>query len=336
MARQNLEICGRTIKPGETAELAIESTQLYTHSPVHMPVQVFHGKKDGPTLLLTAAIHGDEINGIEIIREVLQDVDAATLKGTLIAVPIVNQLGFIHRTRYLPDRRDLNRAFPGLENGSLASRVAYQFSQQILIHATHIIDLHTAAIHRTNLPQIRADLSDGDAHKMACAFGMPVVLNSEQIEGSLRYAACQQGTHAITFEGGEALRFNNDAIVAGVQGVRNVMAHLGMVKQKQNPTNINPTIANSSLWVRAETDGMLVTDVELGAHIEKGDVLGTINAPLGEASTKVKSPCGGIVIGQTTIPLVHQGEALFHIASFKTVSAVAEKIEELRSFVENQ
>lgn len=335
MPRKALHINDHIVKPGTTARLALESAQLYSNSPVYMPVRVFHGKKSGPTLLLSAAIHGDEINGIEIIRQVLADIDVSKLSGTIIAVPIVNQLGFIQRTRYLPDRRDLNRAFPGIENGSLASRVAYQFMENIVRHASHIIDLHTAAIHRTNLPQIRTDISDTENLEMAQAFGLPVVLNSEVIDGSLRYAAGQNGQHAITFEGGEALRFNDDAIAAGVQGVKNVLAHLGMFKQDEAPRKLNPTIANSSLWVRADTDGMLVTDVALGTHVEKGQVLGTINAPLEDSPTRVKSPINGIVIGQTTIPLVHQGEALFHIASFKQVSSVAEKIGELRAFVEN-
>ena len=335
MTRDALHISGKIIAPGTDVRLNIETTQLYTNSPIHMPVRVFHGKKPGPTLLICAAIHGDEINGIEIIRQIIQDPALKNIAGTLIAVPIVNQLGFIQRTRYLPDRRDLNRAFPGSDTGSLASRIAHQFSEDIVTHASHIIDLHTAAIHRTNLPQIRTDISDNENLEMAKAFGLPVVLNSDLIEGTLRYAAGQQGKHAITLEAGEALRFNDDAIIAGVRGVKNVMAHLGMIKNKHKPPKLVPTIANSSLWIRANADGMLTNDTELGAHVKKGETLGTINDPYGDTPQKVKCPINGIVIGQTTIPLVHQGEALFHIASFKTISAVAEKIDELRDYIEN-
>ena len=335
MTREALHINNQIIQPGEVTTLALESAQLYSNSPVHMPVKVFHGKEPGPTLLICAAIHGDEINGIEIIRQVISTVDVNALNGTLIAVPIINQLGFIQRSRYLPDRRDLNRAFPGEETGSLAARIAYRFTETIFKHATHLIDLHTAAIHRTNLPQIRTDISDPENLKMARAFGLPVVLNSEVIEGSLRFEAGRQGKHAITFEGGEALRFNNNAITGGVQGIFNVMAYLKMYQQENPPPQINPTIANSSLWVRANTDGLLMTDIELGAHVEKGDVLGSINVPLEKNPTKVKSPINGIVIGRSTIPLVHQGEALFHIASFKSVSSVIEKINELRTYMEN-
>ena len=328
-------INGQTIKPGTSAQFATQTAQLYCNSPVHMPVRIFHGKHTGPTLLVCAAIHGDELNGIEAIRRLTQELDATHLSGTIIAVPIVNQLGFIQRTRYLPDRRDLNRVFPGSETGSLASRIAMNFTDLILHHASHIIDLHTAAIHRTNLPQVRTDISNPENLAMAEAFGLPVVLNSEPIEGSLRHTASVQAKHAITLEAGEALRFNEEAITAAVTGIKNVMAHLGMVQQQPNPAAINPTIANSSLWIRAETDGMLTTQIALGDHVEKGQILGAINAPLTEGTTTVKSPINGIVIGQTTIPLVHQGEALFHVASFKSVSHVAQKIDDLRMLVEN-
>lgn len=334
--RKALHIAGKIIAPGTDVRINIETTQLYTNNPVHMPIRVFHGKEDGPTLLVCAAIHGDELVGIEAIRRLMQDPRLKNICGTLIAVPIVNHLAFIHRSRYLPDRRDLNRFFPGIETGSLASRIAHKFMTEVVEHATHIIDLHTAGIHRTNFPQIRTNIDDTENLAMAKAFGLPMVLNSELIEGSLRYAAGQQGKHAITYEGGEALRLREDYIKPALQGVLNVMAYLGMLKDAESPPLLVPTIANSSLWVRADADGMLNNEVALGAHVKQGQLLGTINDPMGDMSHRILSPINGIVVGAATIPLVHQGEALYHIASFRKVSSVAQKIDDLRTFIENQ
>ncbi len=336
MPRDALHIAGKIIAPGTDARVNIETTQLYTNTPIYMPVRIFHGMEDGPTLLVCAAIHGDELNGIEVIRQIIQRTSVEHLKGTLIAVPIVNHLGFIHRSRYLPDRRDLNRSFPGLETGSLAARVAHKFVSEVVSHATHIVDLHTAALHRTNLPQIRTDISDEENLSMAKAFGMPVVLNSEVIEGSLRYVAGQENKHAITFEAGEALRFSHDAIKSGVQGVINVMAYLNMLDDREMPPLLVPTIANSSLWVRADGDGMMVNLVNLGDHVKQGQTIGTINDPFGDKTIKIISPINGIIIGHSTIPLIHQGEALYNIASFRKISSVAEKINDLRSYIKNQ
>ena len=334
-ARKAFHIAGKIIPPGTDARVNIETTQLYTNTPVHMPMHVFHGKEDGPTLLVCAAIHGDELTGIEVIRRLIKDERMKSIKGTLILVPIVNHLAFIHRSRYLPDRRDLNRFFPGLDTGSLASRIAQKFMTEVVEHATHIIDLHTAAVHRTNFPQIRTNIDNPQNLELAKAFGLPMVLNAELIEGSLRYSAGQLGKCAITYEGGEALRLSEDAIKPARRGVINVMAHLGML-DIEKPALLVPTIANSSLWVRADADGILNNEVELGAHVKQGQLLGTINDPMGDFETRITSPVNGIVVGATTIPLVHQGEALYHIASFRKVSSVAQKIDDLRTFIGNQ
>ncbi len=335
-ARKAFHIGGKIIAPGTDARINIETTQLYTNTPVHMPMHVYHGKEDGPTLLVCAAIHGDELTGIEVIRRLIKNPRMTDINGTIILVPIVNHLAFIHRSRYLPDRRDLNRFFPGLDTGSLASRIAHKFMTEVVEHATHIVDLHTAAVHRTNFPQIRTNIDNAENLELAKAFGLPMVLNAELIEGSLRYSAGQMGKCAITFEGGEALRLSEDAIKPAYQGVLNVMAHLGMFKDVEKPALLVPTIANSSLWVRADADGILKNEVELGAHVKQGQLLGTINDPMGDFETRITSPINGIVVGATTIPLVHQGEALYHIASFRKVSSVAQKIDDLRSFIERQ
>ena len=303
--------------------------QLYTHTPVTMPVQVIHGRQDGPVLLVCAAIHGDEINGVEIIRRLLKLPQLSRLAGTLLAVPIVNVLGFIDRTRYLPDRRDLNRSFPGSEHGSLAGRIAYMFRTEILEKSTHVIDLHTAAIHRANLPQIRVNLRDGGSAAMAQAFGVPVVINSGLIEGSLRSVADQKGIPVVTYESGEALRFDEPGIKAGVRGITRVMRHLAMLPPSKKPSTgpRNHFVSDSSNWVRAEQDGIFRATVGLGAHVKKGQPLGYISDPFGEREMAVEATLSGIVVGRANLPLVHEGEALFHIARFEKVSEVARQVD---------
>lgn len=213
MARAPFTLAGRTVMPGQRLQIDVPVARLYTHTQLHIPVEVVHGRKDGPVMLVCGGIHGDEINGVEIVRRLLRSKAINSLRGTLIAVPVVNVFGFLQQTRYLPDRRDLNRCFPGSEKGSLGGRIAALFRDEIVDHATHIIDLHTGAIHRTNLPQIRAQLQPGsETERMADAFGAPVVLNAELREGSLRHYAQNRGIPVLTYEAGEALRFDEWAI----------------------------------------------------------------------------------------------------------------------------
>ena len=202
------EIAGVVIKPGQRISLEIPVPSLYTHTELEMPVHVVHGRKSGPTLFLSGAVHGDEINGVEIIRRVLRTKSLARLHGTLLAIPVVNIFGFINQSRYLPDRRDLNRSFPGSESGSLAARIAHRFLNEIVARCTHGIDLHTGAIHRDNLPQVRAVLDDEETEKMARAFKPPVILNTSIVEGSLREAVEKLDIAVIVYEAGEALRFD--------------------------------------------------------------------------------------------------------------------------------
>ncbi len=209
------ELDGVTVAPGTRAKVELPLAQLYTQTPLNVPIHVIHGRKPGPVLMVSAAIHGDELNGVEIIRRLLRHSALKSLSGTLLAVPVVNVFGFIHKTRYLPDRRDLNRCFPGSETGSLGARMAWQFKSQVLDRATHAVDLHTGAVHRANLPQIRADLSNEGTAAMANAFGVPVVINSVLGEGTLREVAEAQGIPVITYEAGEALRFEESCIRAG-------------------------------------------------------------------------------------------------------------------------
>lgn len=329
LPRPPLEIAGYRIEAGERRTIDIPAALRYTHAPVTLPVQVLHGREEGPSLLVCAAIHGDEICGVEIIRRVLLLPALKRLKGSLLAVPIVNVFGFADRSRYLPDRRDLNRAFPGSERGSLAARMAHLFVREILTHASHVIDLHTAAIHRDNLPQIRANLEEPSCVAMARAFGVPVMVNAPLIEGSLRQICNDTGRSVITYEAGEALRFNEAAIQAGVKGVIRVMRHLGMIPASRS-NRVMPEsdyAANYSTWVRADQDGIFRAAVTLGAHVNKGQALGCIADPFGASELTVEASISGIVIGRNNLPLVHEGEALFHLARFDSVRRVAKYVE---------
>jgi predicted deacylase len=306
---------------------------LYTHAPVEMPVHVINGRRDGPRLFITAAIHGDELNGIEIIRRLLNARMMKRLRGSLIAVPIVNVFGVLNQSRYLPDRRDLNRCFPGTEKGSLAARVADLLITEIVNQCTHGIDLHTGALHRTNLPQIRAAMDEPVTASLAMAFGTPVVLNSNLRDGSLREAAAELGIPTLLYESGEALRFDETCIKVGVRGIINVMRTLGMLPQlKKTRVKKEPVTIRSSIWARAPIGGIVRTHIKLGEQVESGQQLATISDPFGNTETAVVSPYSGIIIGRSNLPLVNEGEALFHVAKIpKKADAqlVTEAVEEL-------
>ncbi|WP_282609208.1 succinylglutamate desuccinylase/aspartoacylase family protein [Pelagibius sp. Alg239-R121] len=325
---EEIVVGGITVKPGERRIIDLPITDLSTHTPMSMPVQVICGRKPGPRLFVCAGLHGDEISGVEIIRRVLKLRALRSLRGTLIAVPIVNVFGFIALSRYLPDRRDLNRSFPGTSQGSLASRLANLFIEEVVAKCTHGIDLHTAAVHRVNYPQIRANLDDPKVSEMASSFGVPVVINASLRAGSLRQAAGQLGVPVIVYEAGEALRFDELSIRAGVKGVARAMRALNMLPAgKQSPRPMDPIIARSSTWVRAPASGVLRASFELGAQVRQDAVLGVISDPFGEREVTVTSPTDGIVIGRTNLPLVYEGDGLFHIVRVEGTQVVAETLD---------
>ncbi|MEH0687613.1 succinylglutamate desuccinylase/aspartoacylase family protein [Vibrio cholerae] len=326
------DFLGETIAPGERKIVELEAAKLYTHSPLSIPVEVVNGQLAGPVLMVNAAIHGDELNGVEVVRQLINTIDASKLKGTLIAVPIVNVFGFIHKSRYLPDRRDLNRCFPGSEKGSLASRMAHTFFDTVAKRCDYILDLHTGAIHRTNLPQIRADLSNPETLRIAQAFATPVIVDAPLRDGSLRSEAERLGIPVLTYEAGEALRFEPICISAGFLGVQRVMQAIGMLRasRKKRPTSV---IAKSTSWLRAENDGILRTVVTLGEKVEKGQILAYISAPLGHGEIELKARKAGIVIGQQTLPLVNEGDAIFHLAYFDEDEDEVEQVVE--EFIED-
>lgn len=330
-----IEIDGVVVNPGESATIDLEIGKLYTHSKLNMPVQVFCGNQAGPVLFVSAAVHGDELNGVEIIRRLLKIKQLKQLKGTLIAVPIVNLHGFINHSRYLPDRRDLNRCFPGSKTGSIASRLAHIFLTEIVNKATHGIDLHTGAINRSNLPQIRADLSNPEVKSMAEAFSAPVMMNSELRPGSLRNAAVKKGIPILLYEAGEALRFDEVSIRAGVNGIINVMRELKMIRasssKKEKP---KPAMPHSSYWVRAQHSGIFRSLVSDGERVQANKtLLGMISDPFGESEVEVYSVKSGIVIGQMKMPLVNEGEALFHVASFTRSDVAENRVEEFQEAI---
>lgn len=321
-----IEIAGVRVGAGERQAFDLPGAQLYTHTPLDMPVEVVCGRAAGPVLLVCAAIHGDELNGVEIIRRLRALKVLSRLRGTLVLVPVVNLFGFIHRSRYLPDRRDLNRCFPGHAEGSLGSRVAHLFFSEVVTKCTHIIDLHTGAVHRENLPQLRATLDQKPVEDMAHSFELPVIVNSGLIEGSLRAAAHEAGIPVITYEAGEALRLDEKSIVAGVRGITNVMRGLDMLPARRRPWLAEPYVARSTTWYRAPTDGVFRPLAKLGARVRPGDTLGVIAAPFGETESYLKAKGEGIVIGANNLPLVNEGEALFHVARFATYDAVEEQL----------
>lgn len=319
------------IAPGERKSIELPVTDLYTHTTLTMPIQVIRGKRPGPILFVSAAIHGDEINGIEIVRRVLDYKGMEKLRGTLIAVPIVNVQGFLAQTRYTPDRRDLNRSFPGNRKGSVAGRLAHLFVEEIVSKSDCGIDLHTAAIHRDNLPQIRAKLDNPETQALAEAFGAAVIMNANLRDGSLRHYAAENGIPMLLFEAGEALRFDESCIRIGMRGVLNVMRQLGMLPKKKSKKQISSVIAHSSHWVRAQSSGILRAKAELGTHVKKGQFLGTISDPFGMQEETISSPYRGIIIGCTNLPLLHEGDAVFHIAHFDDEHEAIESIEALHN-----
>ena len=327
-AAEPFEIGGVVVNPGERRTIDLPVTDLSTHTPMTMPVQVICGRKPGPKLFVCAALHGDEITGVEVIRRVLKLGALKRLRGTLIAIPIVNVFGFVSLSRYLPDRRDLNRSFPGSVKGSLASRLAHLFLNEIVAKCSHGLDLHTGALHRVNYPQIRGNLDDPEALRMAESFGVPVIINASLRDGSLRQAAADRGVAVVVYEAGEALRFEELSIRAGVKGVARVMRALNMLPvTKRRGKSVEPIVARSSTWVRAPASGILRASVELGKPVSQGTVLGLVSDPFGERELEVTSPSDGMVIGRTNLPLVHEGDGLFHIVRVEGRQVLAEALD---------
>lgn len=309
-----LQIGSKLITPGSKQNINIPLALLPGQSMVTMPTIVIRGKKPGPVLWISSAVHGDEINGVEVISRLLEYVCPQNIRGTLIAVPIVNVFGFTQQSRYLPDRRDLNRSFPGNQNGSLAARLANLFMREIVAKADFGIDIHTGAIHRSNLPQVRCDPSLEESMDLAKAFGASVVVVKKSGSGTLRWAATKKKIPNILIEVGEALRFNESYIETTKQGALRVMHHLGMLEHKLPFPDAEPMFSSETLWVRSRWGGLFQPRAQLGDKVAKGQVIGRVNDVFGKNHGSLRSPKKGIVIGMSKNPVVYQGDALMHIA----------------------
>jgi predicted deacylase len=327
-------ISGHSIKRGERKKIHLKIGKLYDNTDINIPVEVIRGKLDGPTLFVSAAVHGDELNGVEICKRLLDMRQLKEISGTLLVIPIVNVFGFNNLSRYLPDRRDLNRSFPGSPNGSLASRLAHVFMTEIVSKATHGIDLHTGAVHRRNLAQIRADIDHAETLELAEAFGIPVIIKSNVRDGSLRQAVLERDVPMLLFEGGEALRFDDRVIKMALDGIISVMYKIGMLDTQKRPPRLTsaekkPFIAKSSYWIRATRSGIIRLLARIGKHVHKDEVIGVISDPYGDEIETVRTRVEGIVICASMLPVVHEGDALFHIATFHEPEKVEESLADL-------
>lgn len=334
--RSAFEIGGQSVAAGSRKTIDLPVSVLSDHTPVAMSTHVVHGKVDGPTVFVSAGIHGDEVIGVEIVRRLLRTNQLRALRGTLIAIPIVNAFGFINHSRYLPDRRDLNRCFPGSAGGSLASRLAHLFMQEIVARSDLGIDLHSAAIHRTNLPQVRISEDNPRIAKLAEVFGAPVILQSSLREGSLRDAAKSVGKDVLLYEAGEGLRFDEMAVRAGVAGVLRILRHLDMIPAKGvAKPKAPPQYCTSSKWIRAPAGGLLRAFKADGSIVSQGDVLASVADPFGEQEQDLIAPFSGIIIGRAVMPIVNEGDAIYHLAKVKSVSETDNTVGELNAQLSN-
>lgn len=313
----DIGLWGKTrIAPGESADVSITISESYAGMDIKIPVHVRRAKKDGPVVFVTAAVHGDEINGTGAIRQLITDCEFELTCGTLVLVPVVNLLGFERHSRYLPDRRDLNRSFPGSSTGSLASRLAHAIYTQVIKRCDYGIDLHTAAVRRTNFPNVRANLKDQVLADFAHAFGTEMILGSRAPKGSLRRAACDAGCPTLILEAGEVWKVEPTVVEYALRGVQNCLIHLGMVEGKISKPAYR-IVANKTQWVRAQHGGFLSFHVGPGGIIKKDDPIATNTSLLGHEHNTITAPRDGVVLGMTTLPSVAPGDPICHLAYVK-------------------
>jgi predicted deacylase len=319
-------ISGHHIYPGERLRFEIPLPSLVTTTEVGMPVEVIRGQHPGPVLLITAAIHGDEVNGVEAIHRLLKSKKLKNIQGTVIAVPIVNIYGFHSNSRYLPDRRDLNRCFPGKPDGTLGARIAHVILEELVKYATHVIDLHTGAIHRSNIPQIRAFVNKQEIRDLAKSFGAHVIINSNLKDGSFREAVRSRGIPMLLFEGGQALRFEEHVIKVTLRGIFEVMKFIGMIKSKKSKPS-ECLEAKKSFWVRASESGILKIKKTLGSIVKRGELLALVTDTFGKVVEEITAPFDGVIIGGTHLPIIFAGEASFTLGLFEDIEIVEEYFE---------
>lgn len=322
--KARMRLLGTDVGPGTRKRLSWTSGTAIEGFVVPVPVLVLNGKGPGPVLCLTAAIHGDELNGIEVVRRVLDDVDLDELNGAIIGVPIVNIQGFYRGMRYLPDRRDLNRYFPGNPKGSSATRMAHSLFTEVISHCSALIDLHTGSLNRTNLPQVRADLRSPQVTRMTQAFGATVVLHGVGDKGSLRRAANEAGIPAVTFEMGEPMRVQQEQVEHGAKAIETLMYALGMSKQRRYWGDPEP-VYYASKWVRVDNGGLLFSDVALGERVSEGELLGVVTDPITNQQYRVYAPTSGRILGMALNQVVLPGFAAYRIGTKTSKSAIAKE-----------
>ncbi len=303
---------GKTIAPGESRDIQLAVSESYSGANVHIPVHVRRALQPGPTVFISAALHGNEINGTGAIRRLIQDETFGLQSGTVVLVPVLNILGFERHSRYLPDRRDLNRAFPGSEKGSLASRMARRIFEELVHRCDYGIDIHTASVRRTNYPNIRCDLRDPGARRIAEAFGCEIIMNGVGPQGSFRREACKAGCPTIIMEGGEVSKVEPAVVESSIRGVKNVLRELGMHSGQRETPKYQLVIENSK-WIRADRGGFLHFHVKPGEVIVKGQAIATNATLLGREQNVMHAPFDAVVIGMTTLPAVSPGEPICNL-----------------------
>ncbi len=313
---QDMVLCGVTIAPGDSKEINLSTAMLHTQNKIDVPIIIERSKYVGPTVLLTAGIHGDEVNGIEVVRQIIAKGINKPKIGTVICIPIVNIFGFIRKSREFPDGRDLNRVFPGSRKGSLAAQFAYQLTREIMPQVDYCLDFHTGGLSRFNIPHIRVAGDDKNLRELATIFNAPFTLHSKQIKKSFRNYCAKNKIQMLLFEGGKSNSIDNVVSNTGVNGSKRVLDHLGMLKSKfkvSSPKN-KSVVITSSRWLRASTSGMFKPAVKAGAKVSVGDVLGHITDPYGKVNYWIRANISGYIINANESPLVHQGDALFHVS----------------------
>jgi uncharacterized protein len=307
-----LKIAGHEIKPGQSKEININIARLPSHTQIETPIYVARSTEPGPVLALMAGMHGDEINGMEIVRRMIERNLNRTTRGTVVCIPIINVYGFLNFSRDVPDGKDVNRSFPGSKSGSLASRVAYHVTHQVIPHIDYGVDFHTGGAMRTNYPQVRAMLNDEKNLALATAFNAPFTIDAPFRPNSLRKEASKKGKNIIVYEAGESLRFDQQAIEEGIDGTLRLMKYLNMIDRAPEAKEPNRVIWSSS-WIRAKHAGLFQASVVPGQLVHKGNEVGVITDPFGEFKEQVLAKETGYVIGLNNIPVVNAGDALMHL-----------------------
>jgi len=321
MLNNNIEVLGKAISQGKGLQINLDIAKLHTRTKIEVPIIIERAEKEGPTILVTGGIHGDEVNGVEIVRQIVAKGYNKPECGMVICIPVVNIFGFLSQSRDFPDGRDLNRVFPGTKRGSLASIFAYHLMKEIVPLADYCLDFHTGAANRFNAAQVRVSHGDEESLELARIFGAPFIIQSKQRQKSYRESAIKLGKKVLLYEGGKSLDFNDTITEIGVRGALNVMSHLGIrnfdkeLEEYQKHHEINrPNVIEKSKWVRARYSGMFRSHAILGKLYDKGEVIGSISDPFGYFEKEIKAPNKGYIFCLNHAPIVNRGDAVFHIS----------------------